>query len=66
MTYMILNGKSENTGAPPKIEQTIRNDYEESMKNKNVTFFRKLFDFDNYAFFDVSETFKTKIAVKSW
>lgn len=46
--------------AAPKIEQTIRNDYEESMKNKNVAFFRKLFDFDNYAFFDVSETFKTK------
>ena len=47
-----------NLGAP-KVIETIRKDYEESMQENSKVFFKKLFDFQNYAFFDISNSFKT-------
>ena len=46
-----------NLGAP-KVIETIRKDYEESQKERGELFFKKLFDFNNYWFENVSSSFK--------
>ena len=43
----------------PKVIETIRKDYEESMIENSKVFFEKLFDFENYSFLNVSNSFKT-------
>ena len=47
-----------NLGAP-KVIQTIRKNYEESLNKKYDLFFKNLFDFNNYKFTNVSSLFKT-------
>jgi hypothetical protein len=42
----------------PKVIETIREDYQETQKNRGKVFFQKLFDFYNYNFQDVSPAFK--------
>jgi hypothetical protein len=42
----------------PKVIDTIRNDYSEHIKERGQSFFKKLFDFNNYKFEDVSSAFK--------
>ena len=42
----------------PKVIETIREDYQETQKNRGKVFFQKLFDFHNYNFQDVSPAFK--------
>ena len=42
----------------PKVIETIRKDYEESQKERGDLFFKKLFDFNNYWFENVSSSFK--------
>lgn len=49
--------------AAPKIEETIKKDYQTILSNTNTLFFKKLFDFDHYFFRDVSQTFKTNHTV---
>jgi hypothetical protein len=46
-----------NLGAP-KVIETIKNDYSEYIKERGQSFFKKLFDFNNYKFEDVSSAFK--------
>jgi hypothetical protein len=46
-----------NLGAP-KVIDTIKNDYTEYIKERGQSFFKKLFDFNNYKFENVSATFK--------
>ena len=46
-----------NLGAP-KVIETIREDFKESQKERGKLFFKKLFDFYNYKFEDVSSAFK--------
>jgi hypothetical protein len=46
-----------NLGAP-KVIETIKNDYSEYVKERGQLFFKKLFDFNNYKFEDVSLAFK--------
>ena len=46
-----------NLGAP-KVIDTIRNDYSQYLKESGQSFFKKLFDFNNYKFEDVSSAFK--------
>jgi hypothetical protein len=46
-----------NLGAP-KVIETIKNDYSEYVKERGQSFFKKLFDFNNYKFEDVSSAFK--------
>jgi len=46
-----------NLGAP-KVIETIKNDYSEYIKERGQSFFKKLFDFDNYKFENVSSAFK--------
>lgn len=46
-----------NLGAP-KVIETIREDFKESQKERGKLFFKKLFDFYNYRFEDVSSAFK--------
>lgn len=45
--------------AAPKIEQTIQKDYQTILANTNTLFFKRLFDFEHYAYFDVSRDLKT-------
>jgi len=45
-----------NLGAP-KVIETIREDYQDTQKNKGKVFFQKLFDFQNYKFENVSSAF---------
>ena len=45
-------------GAPKMIE-TIRKDYQKLLKEKGEVFFKKLFDYQNYKFENVSQEFKT-------
>ena len=47
-----------NLGAP-KVIQTIRKNYEESLNKKYDLFFKNLFNFNNYKFANVSSLFKT-------
>jgi hypothetical protein len=42
----------------PKVIETIKNDYSEYIKERGQSFFKKLFDFNNYKFEDVSSAFK--------
>ena len=42
----------------PKVIETIREDFKESQKERGKLFFKKLFDFYNYKFEDVSSAFK--------
>ena len=42
----------------PKVIETIREDFTESQKERGKLFFKKLFDFYNYKFEDVSSAFK--------
>jgi hypothetical protein len=42
----------------PKVIDTIRNDYSQYLKESGQSFFKKLFDFNNYKFEDVSSAFK--------
>jgi hypothetical protein len=42
----------------PKVIETIKNDYSEYIKERGQLFFKKLFDFHNYKFEDVSSAFK--------
>jgi hypothetical protein len=42
----------------PKVIETIKNDYSEYVKERGQSFFKKLFDFNNYKFEDVSSAFK--------
>ena len=42
----------------PKVIDTIRNDYSQYLKESGQSFFKKLFDFNNYKFEDVSSSFK--------
>ena len=45
--------------AAPKIEQTIRKDYQKILTNTNSLFFKRLFNFHHYVYFDVSRDLKT-------
>jgi hypothetical protein len=42
----------------PKVIDTIRNDYSEHIRERGQLFFKKLFDFNNYRFDDISQAFK--------
>ena len=42
----------------PKVIETIREDFTESQKERGKLFFKKLFDFYNYKFEDISSAFK--------
>ena len=42
----------------PKVIETLREDFTESQKERGKLFFKKLFDFYNYKFEDVSSAFK--------
>jgi len=42
----------------PKVIETIKNDYSQYVKERGQLFFKKLFDFSNYKFEDVSSAFK--------
>ena len=46
-----------NLGAP-KVIETIKNDYTEFLESKSVGFFKKLFNWENYYFADVSHGFR--------
>ena len=42
----------------PKVIETIREDFKESQKERGKLFFKKLFDFQNYKFENISAAFK--------
>lgn len=42
----------------PKVIETIRNDYSKFVEEQGQLFFKKLFDFHNYVFQDVSSSFR--------
>jgi hypothetical protein len=42
----------------PKVIETIKNDYSEYVKERGQLFFKKLFDFQNYKFENVTSSFK--------
>jgi hypothetical protein len=44
--------------AAPKVIDTVRNDYSQHIKERGELFFKKLFDFHNYKFENVSSAFK--------
>ena len=51
-----------NLGAP-KVIETIKNDYSQVLNKSNQVFFQKLFDVNNYNFYDVSQAFKTNYKI---
>jgi hypothetical protein len=47
-----------NLGAP-KVIETIRNDWEKSLEKNQLKVFQKIFDWENYSFFDISKELRT-------
>ena len=48
-----------NLGAP-KVIQTIRNDWNEELEKNQLKIFQKMFDWENYSFFNISKELRTK------
>jgi len=48
-----------NLGAP-KVIETIRNDWNEELEKNQLKIFQKMFDWENYSFFNVSKELRTK------